>query len=165
MFRALLQSRENIFLVPHRRHHHDPRLGVLPHDALHRLDALHLRHGDVHEHDVRLAAVVFRDGGQAVAGFPGHFAAEHLDHFDEVLARKDGIVHHEVANRLIIFSEQSGELFHGLLLVPARVFTSAGKKLGSFRSFRSCRSFQTYPLDFVPRRNCSPGTRRFHRVE
>jgi len=37
----------------------------------------------------------FRDGRQPVARFAGHFAAELLDHLDEVLAREDGIVHHE----------------------------------------------------------------------
>jgi hypothetical protein len=39
------------------------------------------------------------------SGFAGHFAAEHLDHFDEILACENGIVHHQVANRLIIFSK------------------------------------------------------------
>src|SRR5205807_8621998 len=133
MLRALLQRGENILLVADRRHHHDARVAVLAHDALDRFDAFHLRHGDVHEHDVRLDAVVFGDGGQPVAGFAGQLAAEHLDHFDEVLAREDGIVHYQVADRLIVFSQQSGELFHGLLLVPARVFTRDGRVRVSFR--------------------------------
>ena len=105
VLRAFLERRQNVFLVPDRRDHDDARAGVLPHDALHRLDPFHLRHGDVHEHDVRTTPVEFRDGRQAISGFAGHFAAEHLDHFDQILAREDGIVHHQVANRLIVFAK------------------------------------------------------------
>ncbi len=105
MLCALLEGRQDILLVPHRRDHDDARVGVLPHNALHRLDPFHLRHGNVHEHDVRSNPVEFRDGRQAIPGFAGHFAAEHLDHFDEILAREDGVVYHKVANRLIIFSK------------------------------------------------------------
>ena len=120
---------------------------MLAHDALDGLDAFHLRHGNVHEHDVRLDAVVLRDGGQAVAGFSGQLAAEHLDHFDEVLSREDRIVHHEVADRLTVFSQQSAELFHDLLLVPAGVVTSDGTMRVSFRV---SRLFQLFPQDLFP---------------
>ena len=77
---------------------------MLANDALDGLDAFHLRHGDVHEHDVGLGAIELRDGCEAIAGFPGDFAAEHLNHLDDVLASEDGVVHHQVANRLIVFS-------------------------------------------------------------
>ena len=78
---------------------------MLAHDTLDRFDAFHLRHGDVHEHDVGLDAVEFGNGGKAIAGFPSQLAAEHFDHLDEVLAREDGIVHHEVADGLMVFSQ------------------------------------------------------------
>ncbi len=52
MARASLQCRHDVFLVADRRHHHDARVGMLAHDPLRGLDAFHLRHGDVHEHDV-----------------------------------------------------------------------------------------------------------------
>jgi len=70
-------------------------VGVLANDALDGFNALHLGHGDVHQDDVGFDAVEFGDGGKAVAGFTGNFAAEKLDHFHDVLAREDGIVHHE----------------------------------------------------------------------
>ncbi len=73
-------------------------------DALDGLDTFHLRHGDVHEHDVRLGAIELRDGGEAVAGFSSDFAAEHLNHLDDVLASEDRVVHHQVANGLIVFA-------------------------------------------------------------
>ena len=74
--RALLESGENIFLITHRRDHDDARFAMLVDDALDGLDAFHLRHGDVHEHDIRLGAIKLRDGGESVAGFSRDFAAE-----------------------------------------------------------------------------------------
>ena len=103
MLRALLQRRQDVLLIAHRRHHHDSRIRVLPHDPLHRLNSFHLWHGDVHQHDVRLAAVIFRDRRQPVACFPGHFPAELLDHLDQVFAGEDGVVHHQIADRLLVF--------------------------------------------------------------
>ncbi len=86
-------------------------------DALDRFDAFHLRHGDVHEHDVRLGAVELGDGGETITGFAGNFSAEELYHLDDVLAREDRVVHHEIADGLIVFPEQSSKLCHDPLLV------------------------------------------------
>src|SRR5215469_9622379 len=116
MLRAFLERRKNVFLVADGGNHHDARLCVLAYDALDGLDALHLRHGDVHKHDIGLGAVVFRNGRQAVAGFTRYFAAELLNHLDQVLAGEDGVVHHQIADRLLVFSKQRSELLHDLLL-------------------------------------------------
>jgi hypothetical protein len=94
VFRALLERGQNVFLVTHRRDHDDTGVAMLANDALDSLNAFHLRHGDVHEHDVRLSAIEFRDGGEAVASFSSDFAAEHLNHLDDVLASEDGVVHY-----------------------------------------------------------------------
>src|SRR6266853_3018356 len=103
---------------------------MLANDAFDRFDAFHLRHGNVHEHDVRLGAAVLRDGGKAVAGFAGNFAAEELYHLDDVLAREHRVVHHEIADGLVVFSEQRCELCHDLLLItPGFVSTNPGTRL------------------------------------
>jgi len=45
-------------------------------------------------------AVVFGDGGHAVAGFASHLAAEVSTMRRQVLAGEDGVVHHQVADRM-----------------------------------------------------------------
>ena len=67
-------------------------------------NALHLRHGNVHQDDVGLGAVILRDGRQPVARFAGDFSAEQLHHLDNVFAREDGVVHYEIADGLAVFS-------------------------------------------------------------
>src|ERR1700728_2973917 len=57
MARAPLQSRHNVFLIAHRRPHHDAGFGMLLHDSFSRLDSFHLRHCSYHEHDVQMYAV------------------------------------------------------------------------------------------------------------
>src|ERR1700730_3283674 len=63
MPRSPLQSSDDVFLVAHRGNHDDARLGMLLNDAFGSFDAFHLRHGDIHEHDVRMRAVELADGG------------------------------------------------------------------------------------------------------
>src|SRR6185295_8814357 len=99
-----LQRRHDVLLVTHGRHHDNARLGMLRHDLLGRLDPFHLRHGDVHEHDVGIGAVVFGDGGHSVAGFTRHLAAESFHDPRQVFAGEDGIVHHQVADRLAVLA-------------------------------------------------------------
>jgi len=41
---------------------------------------------------------------------PATSPPKHLDHFDEILAREDGIVHHEITNRLMIFFEAGRQI-------------------------------------------------------
>src|SRR6266496_6458624 len=60
----------------------------------------HLRHGDIHEHDVRMGAVELADGSQAVSGFSRHLPAEGFDHAGQILTGKHGVVHDQVADRL-----------------------------------------------------------------
>src|SRR5262249_5245572 len=80
------------------------------------LDPFHLRHGDVHEHDVGMSPVVFRDGGQAIACLAGHLSTKGLDHASQVLARKDGIVDDQVAHWLPIFAAFDWrKLLHNIL--------------------------------------------------
>src|SRR6267142_3846042 len=61
--RTLLQGGHDVFLVADGGHHDHPRIGMAANDALGGLNAFHLRHGDVHEHDVGSGAFVFGDGG------------------------------------------------------------------------------------------------------
>src|SRR5579863_2971364 len=104
MARAALQCRHNVFLIAHRRHHDNAGFGMLLHDPFSRLDPFHLRHGDIHEHDVRMHAVELADGGQAVAGLSRHLPAERLDHAGQILAGKHGVVHDQIADRLTVFA-------------------------------------------------------------
>src|SRR5271169_6486032 len=104
MARAALQCRHNVFLIAHRRHHDDARLGMLLHNPFSRLDSFHLRHGDIHEHDVRMRAVELADGGQAVAGFSRHLPAERFDHAGQVLTGKYGVVHDQIADWLPVLA-------------------------------------------------------------
>src|SRR4051812_4057169 len=64
--RALLKSGDDVLLITDGRHHDDACIGVLTNDSLGGLDAFHLWHGDVHENDVWLGAIVLGDRGAAV---------------------------------------------------------------------------------------------------
>src|ERR1051326_9587252 len=82
------------------------------HNALRRLNAFHLRHGDVHQHHVRRSAIVFGDCGAAIAGFAHDFAAKSFNHLCDILAREDGIVHHQIADWHAILANQNWKCFH-----------------------------------------------------
>src|SRR5271157_516415 len=102
---ALLQRGENVLLIANGRNHDDAGVAMLADDALDGLDALHLRHGDVHEDNIGVGAVELGNGGQTVTGFTRYFAAEELDHLDEVLAGEDRVVHDQVAYGLLVFAK------------------------------------------------------------
>src|SRR5947209_15678853 len=85
-------------------------------DALRGLNAFHLRHGDIHQHHVWRGAVVFGNGGAAVAGLADNLAAKGFNHLGNVFAGKDGVIYHEVANRFAVFSYYQRELVHNFLL-------------------------------------------------
>src|SRR5215831_4363498 len=104
MPRSPLQCRHDVLLVSDRGNHHDARFGMRLNDAFGRLDAFHLWHGDIHEHDVRMRAVELADGSQAVAGFSRHLPAERFDHAGEILTGKYGVIDDQVANRLSVFA-------------------------------------------------------------
>ena len=57
------------------------------------LDPLHLRHRDVHQHDVGVGAVIFGDRRQTVARLAGYLPTEGLDHAGQIPAREDGVIH------------------------------------------------------------------------
>src|SRR2546423_4165858 len=105
VFRALLERRENVLLVTDGGDHDNTGVRMLTHDSLDSLDAFHLRHGDIHEHDVRRSALELGDSGEAVTGFTGDFSTKELDHLDDVLAREDGIIHDEIANGFVVFAK------------------------------------------------------------
>src|SRR5713226_2637182 len=86
---APLQRGHDVLLVAHRGDHDNARLGMLPHNFLRGLDAFHLWHGDVHEHDVGAGTLVLGYGGHAVARFAGQLSAECFDHARQVLAGPD----------------------------------------------------------------------------
>ena len=83
--------------------HANARVGMLSHNAFNRFNPFHLWHGDIHQDDVWPDAVVLRNSCETVAGFSRHFAAKEFDHLDEVLAGKDGVVHHQIADWLLVF--------------------------------------------------------------
>ena len=90
---------------------------MLAHDFFGGLDAFHLRHGDVHEHDVGIGAIVFGDGGHAVSRFARDLSAEGFDHARQILAGEDGIVHDQIADRLAVLAAFYWcELLHNNLL-------------------------------------------------
>src|SRR5579872_11472 len=116
MPRPALQSRDNVFLIADGGDHHDAGVGMSLHDFLGSLDALHLRHGDIHQHDIGMRAVELADGSKAVAGFAGHLPAERFNHSREILAREDRIVHDQVADGLPVFASFYWcELLHNTL--------------------------------------------------
>ena len=54
-----------------------------------------------------------RDRRDSVARFANHLAAKGLDHFGQILAREDRIVHDQIAHRLIVPASFNGsKLFH-----------------------------------------------------
>src|SRR5215471_16233742 len=113
MPRPALQRRDDVFLVSDRGNHHDACLRMRLHNAFSRLDAFHLRHGDVHEHDVRMRAVELADGSEAVPGFGCHLPAERFDHAGEILAGKYGVVDYQIADWLAVLAAFYGcELLH-----------------------------------------------------
>src|SRR5438067_426291 len=111
--RALLERGDHVLLIADRRDHDDSGFGMLAHDALNRLDAFHLWHGDVHEDDVGLGALVFGNGGAAVAGFSGKLSTKRLEQLHDVFPREYRVVNHQVSNGFLIFTaNQSGKLLH-----------------------------------------------------
>src|SRR5215469_8817916 len=104
MTRSALQRRHDVLLVAHGRDHHHARFRIFLYDFFRRLNAFHLRHGDVHEHDVGLQAVIFADGGETVSGFARHLPAKTLDDAAQVLASEYGVVDDQVLHRLTILA-------------------------------------------------------------
>ena len=88
-----LQRGDDVLLISDGGDHYDARFRMLLDDPFGCFDPLHLRHGNVHEHDVRMCAVELADSGQAVTGFSRHLSAERFDHAGQVLTCKYGIVH------------------------------------------------------------------------
>src|SRR5882762_3283318 len=161
MFGALLQRGQNVFLIADRGNHDNFGVGILAHDTLDRFNAFHLRHGDVHEHDVRLGAIEFGDGGEAVTGFARDFAAEELHHFNDVLPGEDRIVHHQISDGLAVFPEQSSELWHNHLLIYSGFVLTNPEPLAYLRLLEagilSCLSF----LSDLSSRSCTSGRSNF----
>ena len=99
---SALQRRHDVFLVADRRYHDNAGFRMLAHDLLGRLDPFHLRHGDVHEHNIGIDALVFGNGSHAVAGFTCHLAAKGFYNAGQILAGEDRIVDHQIAHRLTV---------------------------------------------------------------
>src|SRR5579864_330718 len=104
MTRSALQGGHDVFLIPHRGNHDHASLRVLLHNFFGGLNAFHLRHGDVHEHDIRPETLVFADGGQTVSGLARDLAAKAFDNAAQVLAREDGVVHDQILDRLTVLA-------------------------------------------------------------
>src|SRR5579863_8125702 len=87
--RALLQGGEDIVLIADGRNHHNACVRMFLDNTLDGFDALHLRHGDIHQNDVGFGASIFGDGGATVTRFADHLTAEGLDHPRKTLSRED----------------------------------------------------------------------------
>src|SRR5580700_3745338 len=112
-----LQCGHDVFLIAHGRHHDDPGLGMRLNDFLSGFDTLHLRHGDVHEHDVGMGPVELADGGQPIPGLGRHLPAKTFDHAGQILAGEHGIVDDQVTDRLsVLASFYWCKLLHNNLL-------------------------------------------------
>src|SRR5271165_4179158 len=86
MTRAPLQGGHDVLLIPDGGHHDDARFRALLHDLLGSFDPLHLGHGDIHQYDVRLQALIFGYGSHAISGFTRDLAPECFDHPGQILA-------------------------------------------------------------------------------
>src|SRR5579863_5233362 len=86
------------------------------HDALGSFNTFHLWHGNVHEHHVRIDAVIFGDGRAAIAGLTGNFTAEGFHHLGDILACKHRIVHHQITDRCAVLAKQYRKMVHTFLL-------------------------------------------------
>src|SRR5580700_228867 len=114
---ALLQRSQDVVLVADRGNHDDSRLRVFLHNALDRFDALHLRHGYVHQNEVGRGSRVFGDGGAPVTSLSDDLSAKGFDHLGEALSSEDRIVDDQVTHGLaILFPRQWLKLFHDYLL-------------------------------------------------
>ena len=87
---------------------------MVAHDLLRRLNAFHLRHGDIHQNDVGHQPFVLADRRNSVARLADYLSPECFDHPGQVLAGKHGVIHDQIAYRLSVFAPFYGrKLFHG----------------------------------------------------
>src|ERR1700730_3122238 len=100
--RALLQSGENIVLIADGRNHDNARVGMFLDDTFDGFNAFHLRHGDIHQHDVRLRASIFGDGSAAITRLADYLSAKGFDHLGKAFSREDGIINDQVTDWLAI---------------------------------------------------------------
>src|SRR3954451_10529949 len=134
---------------------------MLPHDTLRGLDAFHLRHRDIHQHDVRLCAVVLGDRRAAITRFTSDLAAECFDHPSQVLASKNGVIHHKVADgRFVLTSDQSRKLLHiRYPHIPSRHLRAASSPVRTLISLARARSVRHSACKVLA--SASSGTTRF----
>src|SRR3954452_8610699 len=134
---------------------------MLPHDAFRCLDTFHLRHRDVHQHDVRLGTVVLGDRRTAIARLTSDLAAKCFDHAGQVLASKNGVIHHKVADgRLVLTSDQSRKLLHMRYPhIPSRHLRAASSPVRTLVSVARARSVRHNACKVLA--SASSGTIRF----
>src|SRR5204863_7778916 len=75
-------------------------------------DPFHLRHGYVHQHDVRTSAVVLCNSRAAISRFTRYLSAKRLNHAGQVLARENGIIHYQITDGLAVFAFYWCKLLH-----------------------------------------------------
>src|SRR3954469_18455021 len=81
-------------------------------DFLSSFDAFHLWHGDIHDDDIRVKAIIFGDRSLAVSSFADQLAAKSFNDAGQVFAGEDGVIHYQVADWLAIFAFYCRELLH-----------------------------------------------------
>src|SRR5229473_5067381 len=105
---AALQGGHDVLLIADRRHHYDAGVRMVAHDLLRRLDAFHLRHGDIHQNDVGCQPFVLADCRNSVASLADYLSTECFDHSSQVLAGEHGVIHDQIAHRLSVFAPSYG---------------------------------------------------------
>src|SRR6185437_15106341 len=159
-----LQRSNDVLLISHGGHHHHACIRVLLHDLLGGFNAFHLRHRDIHEHDIRLQAVIFADGRQSISRFARNLAAKAFHDTAQIFAREDGVVHNQILDRLPVFASlYCCKLLH----TPSSNFSSnlrtSGSTSAGYSKFSSVR--RSSPFRPSPCRNgtalesCSPWRR------
>jgi hypothetical protein len=77
---------------------------MLTHNPLGGFNAFHLRHGDIHQNDVGAGSVIFGNRGATVTGLACQHSTIGIDDARKILPGKDRVIHHEVADWLVIGS-------------------------------------------------------------
>src|SRR5205814_383737 len=100
VLRSRLDRLDHQRLLPHRAAHQDLRVGILLDDLAHGIDAAHVRHDDVHGHEIGLELSVFLDRLGPRLRFAhdletglGQDVRDHRPHEDGVVADEDSVAH------------------------------------------------------------------------
>src|SRR5690242_14955718 len=93
-------------------------------NALSGLNPFHYRHGDIHQDEIWLQAVIFRDSRGAISSLTGDLTTKRFDDAGQVLPGKHRIIYYQKADWLPILTLYWYKLLHNRL--PATLHTRLG---------------------------------------